>query len=231
MTLFHKYKHSKAIIYSHLEQMYPYYLYEDTEFNVLFTEFDYHYFEGNPPGISILKNTIKDYITTHDKNEIILFGPNEEWEIPLEQLTKEINGVIDIRYSYSLNKEVFLEHYQNHHFIHHVHFIKETEPNATKESITACIYDNNKIVSYAKGFMIGQSNVEIDVFTEETHRQKHMAYECLLHLTKNLIEQDLIPNYNVWEKKIQSQKLAQKCGFQYEQQYNAYIWVKEFGDF
>lgn len=232
MNNFKAYKHSKAIIFSHLEKQYSFMIHEGKKYQILFTDFDYHYVTGIPPkDISELKSILREYINSNNKNEIILFEDDLKWRDYLNQLFKEINGVLDYRYSFKLNEGDFEDIIAKHTFKHDVTIRYVLDNHSNYEYPVAEIADNNKIVSFSKGFMIGKNHVEIDVFTDESYRRKDMAFEASLVLIDHLLGKGYIPCWNAWKVKESSHKLAQKCGFHLEQEVQAYIWVKDFGGF
>lgn len=230
---FLKYEHSIPIIFSHIEGQYPCeYSLGNEEFQILFTPFDYHFIAGNPDvSLDAVTNAMREYIKQHQKEEFILFGPNQQWEHQLQQLFQSIGGVVDTRHVFELNHEQFLQIKQSYKFQYQPTLIFEQDELSTIPYPKAIIKDNEEIISFASAFMLGKQEAEIDVWTKESHRKKKMAFEVSLVLIQYLIDQNIKPNWNTWARKESSQKLAEKLGFELRNKIPAYIWVKDFGEF
>lgn len=228
---FLEYDHNRAIIYSALEGQYNYDLIKCKEqCSILCTIFDFHFIQGQSSEHHLeIYQGIKEYIINKQKNEFILFAPTEKWEPTLTKVFHKLNGVIDQRSIFELDKEKFLNQFNQHQFRYHVELIDE-QTNGSKISFkTAVIKKDDQVISYCKGFMIGDKQVEIDVFTDENFRGNNMAFEVSLCLIKYLLDHQLTPNWSCWSKKESSKRLAQKLGFDFKKNVNAYIWVSDFG--
>ena len=232
MTDFTHYSHSQPIIFSHLNKMYSSTLLEHDTFSILFTSVGFHYVTGTPPKTTeVFKSVLRQYIQETNTKELVLFEDDPLWQSFLNTVFQEINGVIDQRVSYTLDKEAFHDIYKDYTFHHNVTLTKEQPENATRPYPVAEIKHNNKVISYCKGFLIGQNMVECDVFTQEDYRHKHMALECSLSLIDYVLTQSLTPTWSAWKVKTASHELALKCGFKDPKDINAYVWVSDFGKF
>ncbi len=232
MKRFKEYPHSRAIVMSHLNNQYKSEIRSTDMFSILFTRFDYHYVVGNPPAdVDQFIDVIRGYVVEYDSDELILFAENKEWELYLEDVFTKINGVVDKRHSFQLNKEKFYDVLNSHVFKNEVNVkLMQDEASAVPYPVAEVVI-NGEVVSYCKGFMTGDNNVEIDVYTEKEHRNKQMAFECSLRLIEHILNNNSNPRWNTWANKTGSQRLAEKCGFEFEQEVPAYIWVKDFGVF
>jgi hypothetical protein len=227
---FQNYPHSKAIIHSHLEGQYPYLLSETNGFQDLYTTFDFHYVDGIIPSKNDMIKEIKRYIEVFNKEEFILFAPNKEWENFLKEVFQSIHGVIDIRLEYAFNKDAFENQYRNQDFDDQVILEYQKDQQSTKEYPVALIKEEQDVISYCKGFMIGNSLVEIDVFTKETHRNKQLAKKTSSYLIKHLLENKQLPSWSCWKQKKASQHLAKSLCFENPIELPAYVYVRDFGE-
>ncbi|MEC9484848.1 MAG: GNAT family N-acetyltransferase [Candidatus Izemoplasma sp.] len=232
MHHFKDYTHSKAIIASHLNNMYPHQLIDIETYQILFTSVDFHFVCGIPPKDStVFKQHLSSYIHTQNVSELIFFEDNKKWQSFLTSLFKKINGVIDTRIEYQLNKEQFLHLLNRHHFKHKIILDYITEHGSTKKFPIAKVVKNGKTVSYCKGFLMGNGYVELDVFTDDIYRRQEMAYESCLTLMHYLLRHNLTPSWSAWKAKASSHQLAKRLGFHNPTEMPAYIWIKDFGMF
>ncbi len=228
--LLKEYRHSIPIIYSHIEKQYKYIIeYNEKEnYGVLFTTFDYHYVFGKVPQdqnefIQLLSN----YVTENGKEELILFSPNDKWDKFLKEIFESINGVIDKRYQYQLNKDTFKEYDTTNSFVK----LELKDDNASRIKYPqASIYINGNLISFSRAFMLGKNHAELDVWTDTRLRKKGFAFDSSLCLIEYLLENKITPNWSCWEMKESSRSLAEKLGYELEHKIPAYIWTKEFGE-
>lgn len=235
--LFEGYEHSKPVIYSSLEGQYDCTLYVNDETNpdyaILFTQFDYHFVTGNKDAetlVSDLRNIIfNKHLKANDLKEAILVSPDDDWQEVMKDVFKGYSDIIDRRYLFKLNHDKFMVIYNNTNFdcglnisINH-----ESEFNSRKQYLAARLKDENKTISYCAGFMVGAGHSEIDVKTDELHRQKGYGKLTALYLIKELISQNIEPDWCCWENKVASIKLAQSIGFEKVSELIVYIWVEE----
>ena len=231
--LFSSYKHSLPVIYSHLEGQYPYVLSDDKmPFNILFTNFDYHYIVGDQPLVEEdLLSVMRKYIQSNKKEEFILFSPNQEWDDYLSKLFSYIGGVIDLRYSFELDDTEFNRIHSKYKLTHDVNLIKFKDEKSNQPYYQAEVYENGKRISYCRAFMVGKGHAELDVWTDVKHRYQGLAFETSLILINKLLEKKIIPNWTTWEAKKPSHTLAFKLGFKLKKKIRAFIWVNDFGEF
>ena len=219
-----QYTHSTPIIHSHLEDQFDYELYfnQKNDFGILFTSFDYHYTFGKMPEKAEIIKVIKDYVNKHNKTEFILFGPDESWDSLLTSVTNELNGVIDKRVLYHLNREKFLEYDVQNEFIK---LEVADETHSKIPYVQASAYIEGKLISFCRALMTGKKEVELDVWTDKTERQKGYGFDTSLTLIKYLLDNGLSPNWSCWEHKEISNILAKKLEFELVKTFNAYIYI------
>ena len=95
------YTHSRPIIFSHLDNQYPYEIYynDDEQFGILYTSFDYHFVFGETPKhTDFFTDIILKHVSNSDKDEFIFFAPNPTWMKFLKKTLHKINGIEDKRY-------------------------------------------------------------------------------------------------------------------------------------
>lgn len=222
-----EYNHSRPIINSHLENQYhKEFFYDDLgQYGIMFTTFNFHFSFGKIPTYTTkLKKVIQKYIDDNNKEIFILYAPNIEWEKVLNKLFKELDGKVKQRSSYTLNIEKFKEYDTHNSF---VKLESRKENSSLIEYPQANTYIKGKLISYCRGFMIGENKVELDVWTEKSHRLQGLAFDGCLCLIEHLINEKLDPVWTCWEYKEPSKNLAEKLGFELKETYNAYIWKKE----
>jgi len=233
--LFSQYEHSIPIIFSALEGQYPCDLFvndlDHPKYGLLFTRFDYHFLgltkieEVNSEDI---KKTIIEYIHLSKSKECIMFAPSFEAEKMIKPIFEFFHGVIDVRVSFTLNQTKF------HDLKKELNFNNLTL-RQVKDGRSSFYYPqseikiDDKVVCYAKAFMLGLSQAEIDVHTEEQYRKKGYALLCSYALIEDLLHQQIIPNWSAWKHNKPSHQLAERLGFEFSKEINAYIWVDEFG--
>lgn len=231
--LFSEYSHSIPIIHSHLEGQYKYTLSDPNKsFQILFTEFDYHYISGSiPQDENSVIEEIRNYIEDKNSEEFVLYSPNEEWENYLSKIFTYIGGVIDFRMSLTLDKKEFRRIYDNYKFTHKVDLVRFTDKKSSSPYYQAEVYDGENLISFSRAFMEGKGNTELDVWTDSKHRYQGLAFETTLVLINKLLELGFIPNWTCWELKKASQMLAYKLGYINPIKIKAFIWTNDFGRF
>lgn len=225
--LLDEYKHSKPIIYSHIENQYPYDLFYDEEerFGILFTSFDYHYCFGNvPKSEEKIIEALKQHHKNHPNDDIILYGVNTRWDNFLDKMIKRICGTIDKRYLYELDESRFGEFDSTNQFID---LEIRQEEGALEPYPQASIYIHDELVSYARAYMLGAKEAELDVWTCEEYRQQGMAFDACLVLIEYLLKNNIKPNWTCWEMRESSHNLALKLGYELKRVMNCYIWNKD----
>lgn len=223
------YPHSRAVIFAHIEGHFPsdVFLSADNTFGILFTTFDYHYTFGSvPSNPSEFKQAIKDYQQKTGCNELILFGPSSEWNTFLNSFITEINGVIDTRVQFKLNKRAFHE-FDAHN--DHVTIEYVLDPMSTKQVPQATVHLHGQDISFAKALMIGNKLAEVEVWTDKEYRKQGFGFDSSLLLIKYLLDNEMTPVWSCWEKKTISNTLAEKLCFEQEFTFPAHIWTTDFG--
>jgi hypothetical protein len=227
---FSQYLHSIPIVFSHLEGQYSYDTIEGDDYTVLLTPLGFHYVAGTvPTEPDAFLKLIKDYLRTHEIEEFVLFGPNEDWNAFLQTIFQQLRGIVDQRFAYRLNVERFRDRYDNHTFKHQVKLDVMVDEESTKPYLQVNIRKDDKIVSFCRAFLLGKGHAELDVFTEEAYRGQQMAYETSLYLIQALLERNIVPDWTCWRMKESSQHLADKLGYEKANTIPAYVWVSDFG--
>lgn len=232
-TLFSDYSYSIPIIHSHLEGQYKYTLSKPGKsFQIMFTEFDYHYITGSiPKDENSVIEELRAFIEEKNPEEFILFSPNSEWEDYLSKIFTYIGGVIDFRLSFTLNQEEFTRIYDNYQFNHKVDLVRFTDKLSSAPYYQAEVYENENLISFCRAFMEGKAHAELDVWTDSKHRYLGLAFETSLVLIHKLLEVGFTPNWTCWELKKASHMLAYKLGFINPIKIKAFIWTNDFGRF
>ncbi len=231
--LFSDYSHSIPIIHSHLEGQYNYTLSNPKKsFQIMFTEFGYHYITGNiPKEENSVIEEIRNYIDTHNPEEFILFGPTIEWENYLSKIFTYIGGVIDFRLSFTLDPVEFKRIFEGYKFTHQVDLVRFTDKKSISPYYQAEVYEGENLISFSRAFMEGNKNAELDVWTDSKHRYQGLAFETSLVLINKLLELGFTPNWSCWELKKASHMLAYKLGYINPRKISAFIWTNDFGRF
>lgn len=226
-----EYNHSRPIIFSHIEKQYACEVfYDETEqYGILFTNFDYHFTFGNiPNNDNNFLQVIKDYKDKHKKKEIILFAPNAKWNVFLKVVFSKINGVVDKRNLYYINKDTFNQFDTTNTFIK-IELVNDEDSLIAYPQ--ANVYINGNLVSYCRAFMLGNKQAELDVWTHKRYRKKGFAFDTSLSLIEYLLKNNINPNWSCWANKKSSNTLAKKLGFELEMEITTFVWVADFGDF
>lgn len=233
---FEGYNENIPVIFSTLEGQYPGVIYcdDEQEIVILVTQFNFIFLGGNID-CERAKEIISDIlfyelIQRQRKKEIIVFGQNDKWNSLLNRVFQNHHGVSDLRKCYKINKAKFDKVCEETRNVHAVVTLKqEQENNSAIKYPVARIYVDNVNVSFCSAFMLARGFAEIDVGTEEEHRQKGYAKIAAITLMKELFAQELEPCWCTWPYRNESQRLALSLGFELEREVPAYIWVEEFG--
>lgn len=231
LYLFENYKHSRAVIFSALENQYPCDLYVNkaTEVAVLFSNFGFAYVTGDTEKADLeeLEEVIfKTYLKGKEKKELILIGPNQKWYDLLDGIFKKYKGIKDTRKFYAFNREAFRQLSLECPEDVEVKIEKSKAYGSQSDYQVSHVYKAKEKVAYCAGFMIGNHHVEIDVKTEEAHQKKGYAKLAAFHLIKNLKANE-IPDWCCWAHKTASQNLALSLGFEWQEDIPVHIWVEE----
>ena len=224
------YPHSIPIIQSHLEGQYESELFydEEADYGILLTMFDYHFVFGQVPNHhQALLDVIRSFVHSNDREELILFAPDESWDALLKDLIGEINGTIDQRVLYYLNEDVYNQFDTTNEY---VRLELKNETGSARQYPQASVYLNDHLISFARAPMLGKGEAELDVWTDKQFRQKGFGFDSSITLIEYLLRSGIKPNWSCWKEKELSNMLAQKLGFELYLTYPAYVWAKEFGD-
>jgi hypothetical protein len=234
-SLFDDFNFYQPVIFSVFEGQYDGVVYTNDENNVswalLETPFLQHIIAGKPTNDCecVLENILFSIILDkqHEK-EIVVIHNNNEWDLILEQIFKKRNGVSDHRKIFSFSSEKYSK-------INHLNvpngFQMITEkcivlPFSKKETWSAKLLFEGKIVSHCDAIMVGKNMAEIDIGTEEDFRGKGYATITAMALIDKLLENKIIPCWSTWPFRIESQHICQKLGFEPKPDVKAWIWME-----
>lgn len=140
-------------------------------------------------------------------------------------MIKELKGVIDYRYQYHLDSHRFMTLISPDESC----ILEDAKTKMSQRPLRqVSINKDDIIISHATALMTGLNHVEIDISTKESYRQKGFAYRVSKTLIYDLIKQGFTPEWNCWQIKNASQKLAEKLGFTLEKVIPAYVWIDAF---
>ena len=92
------------------------------------------------------------------------------------------------------------------------------------EGSGAVAYRGEEIAAAASSFLSLDGEVELDLFTAENHRRKHLAAACVAYMLQDCMKRGLTVHWDA-QNEI-SLRLAQKFGFEIETGYPVY-WLPE----
>lgn len=232
--LFNDYTHSLPIIFSHLNGQYNGELYLDNgknpKYGILITPFAFHYFCGKvfDSNDQDLIEFLNEFLKKH--NEAIFFCPSNSWNEVLDKIFSDKKMIKDVRKSFSFNKSKYLEFKNNIILVSNVKLEEENISEGIKSNwnfLTAKAYVNEKCISWCSSFMIGKGHAEINLFTEEGYRHQGYATSVCVALIDELIRENIIPDWNTWPYRLESQNLAFKLGFEDPKDINTLIYIKD----
>jgi hypothetical protein len=86
------------------------------------------------------------------------------------------------------------------------------------------VLKNGEIVSGASSYTYYKGGIEIEIDTRENERRKGLALACGARLILECLERNLYPSWDAHDKR--SLMLAQKLGYQFDEEYIAYevVW-------
>ena len=86
------------------------------------------------------------------------------------------------------------------------------------EGSGAVVYHGGEIVSAASSFLSLDGEIELDVFTKESHRGKNLAVACVARMLRDCMERGITVHWDA-QNDI-SRHLAEKFGFEAETEYS-----------
>ena len=86
------------------------------------------------------------------------------------------------------------------------------------EGSGAVVYHGGEIVSAASSFLSLDGEIELDVFTKESHRGKNLAAACISRMLQDCMERGITVHWDA-QNDI-SRHLAEKFGFEAETEYS-----------
>lgn len=86
------------------------------------------------------------------------------------------------------------------------------------EGSGAVVYHGREIVSVASSFLSLDEEIELDVFTKESHRGKKLAAACISRMLRDCMERGITVHWDA-QNDI-SRHLAEKFGFEAETEYS-----------
>ena len=88
------------------------------------------------------------------------------------------------------------------------------------EGSGAVVYDGGEIVAAASSFLSLNGEIELDVFTKESHRGKGLASACIARMLQDCMERCITVNWDA--QNDVSRHMAEKFGFEAETEYLVY---------
>ena len=88
----------------------------------------------------------------------------------------------------------------------------------------AVVYHGGEIVAAASSFLSLNGEIELDVFTKESHRGKKLAAACAARMLRDCMERGIMVHWDA-QNDI-SLHLAKKFGFEIEKEYSVY-WLPQ----
>ncbi len=229
-----KYTHSIPIIYSMVEGQFSPSIFvddsTDTKWGIMFTPFDFHYVFGDASKVDekALEQLIKDYVILNNRQEAMIFEPDNSFNHVLSSIIGRFKGVKGNRVSLEFNQEVFEEATKKVD-VRNIRIKYSVPEFGLIKNPIAYIEKNGKQISYSNALMVGANEAEVDVKTNEGYRRLGYSFKCSVKLINELIAKGLKPNWTAWKKKTSSIALAKKLGFRNIKEIPAYIWVEQFG--
>ena len=108
--------------------------------------------------------------------------------------------------------------FEQHPFSHGEHYSGWAAFQAEGSGATA--YYGEKIVAAAASFLSMKNEIELDVSTQEDHRGKKLATACIARMLQDCMKRGITAH---WDAKNEvSRHLAEKFGFEAEQEYSVY---------
>ena len=92
------------------------------------------------------------------------------------------------------------------------------------EGSGAVVYHRGEIVAAASSFLNVKNEVELDVSTLENHRGKKLATACVARMLQDCMERSITVHWDA--QNDVSRHLAEKFGFEAEQEYSVY-WLPQ----
>lgn len=235
-SYFRGYQHNVPVIYSTIRGQYDgtVYYFEEEGIVILVTAFDFIFVAGNfshPKAEELIHDLIFNHLVKKEqRKEIIMFGPDENWDVVLAKVFQLHHGVKDDRKCYKLNRDKFdkvVNEFEGK--LSNIILEQEHENSSKFDYPVANYYVEHEKASFCAAFMITDQHAEIDVGTREEYRNHGYAKKAAIVLVQHLIERGIEPNWCTWPYRTESQKLALSIGFELEQDVTTHIWVEDFG--
>lgn len=86
-----------------------------------------------------------------------------------------------------------------------------------------CMADNGQVICEATAIFQSATMSEIDIFTAEAYRGKGLAKQLAIAFIDHCLDQQRTPHWDCDRENDGSMRLAEKRGFQRQQQYNVYV--------
>ena len=232
---FETYSHNQAVIFSIFENQYEGYIYLDNpnepNWAILQTPFLQHFIAGKPKNgcEKILEEILFSIILNEqDEKEIVLLTDDIEWNSILQEIYVKRHGVSDFRkiYAFSLENYKSINRPSTPNDIEIVIDKSKPLPFSLKDTWSAKIILDKKVISHCNALMVGKKMVEIDIGTEENYRERGYATISALALIDRLLEVDLTPTWSTWPFRLESQHIAEKLGFIKQPDAIAWIWME-----
>ena len=233
--LYEKYESNEPVIFSVFEGQFEGFAYVDDCLNpawsILQTPFLQHFIAGSPTDgcTSLIEDILFNNILSEQREkELVVFSDSNEWNDKLDCIFQKHKGVSDSRkiFGFSMENYILLKKPMISDDIE-IKVVKEKGISVSlKETWSAKVVLNNKIVSSCSALMVGRNKVEIDISTEEEFRGKGYATMAAMFLIDKTLEDGMTPCWSTWPFREESQHIAKKLGFISMPDVKAWIWME-----
>ena len=103
-------------------------------------------------------------------------------------------------------------------------FYRDAQDFAQRGVGAVAVYDG-MIAASASSVLSYANEVELDIFTEETHRRKGLALHCAAEMLKECARRGLTVHWHAQNEA--SRNMALKLGYETECEYTVFMWKKE----
>ena len=93
----------------------------------------------------------------------------------------------------------------------------------TENVISAFLTVSDKPIGECRAWVY-EGEAEIDIYIEKEHRQKGYAFYATHAFLSYCIQNDICPKWHCWEDNVESNRLAQKCGFRLDSTFDVFIY-------
>ncbi|MTI47384.1 MAG: GNAT family N-acetyltransferase [Firmicutes bacterium] len=248
--VFQDISHSHPIVYSVLEGNQPGKVFIDDIKNprtaLLYPTNSFFYIAGdekNNEFLQEIKKLIFEDLLVNNEDELVLFAFSKKWRDKLDELLGDKESVKIERRDFDFIKTKFKEKrldldkglpkgYKlikiNKEVANQIGIIKSwgNIEGFMNKGIGYCIVKGDKVVSSCYSIYIGNKMAEINIHTNENHREKGLATAVVISFIEECLSRGIKPNWSCWPFKEASLKLAKKLGFVEKKDVVAHYWSR-----